>query len=216
MDKEKSNITFPYEVGPEQTQPILLADFNIVTQTRSEYNSEGIDELAHSMLVRDSEGVVTDLKLINPPLLGRFTEESAAHYLYQLNTLFGTSHTVADLTPNADGKYNILIAGHRRSLALTQAVEACSGTPNDLFVRSVVLDDIDFDEAFKQQTLENIYERPALQDEAEAIAKYCEYRRNSGGKQISVAECARELSLKEKKVRMQLSILNYQPTLKNS
>lgn len=203
METNTSAIVFPYEVGPKEPEPVRLSELNALTQTRQAYDPEGIDELAQSMLERDENGVITGLKLINAPLVGRFAKESAEAYVNDLNDLFETSHTVDDLTPATDGNYFILVAGHRRTLALSRAVKLAGGTADELFVRTVVADDISFAEAFKDQTIENIHDRPPMQDEAEAIAKYCEFRRRSSGfgERLSVAQCARELSLKPKKVR---------------
>lgn len=204
METNKSVVGFPCEVGPEQTQLVRLADFNIVTQTRREYAQDGIDELAHSMLVYDQTGeTVVGLKLVNPPIVGRFTASNAETYLHDLNSLFDTEHTIDDLHPAEDGTYFILIAGHRRSLSLRQAVGACGGTDESVLVRTVVLNNITFDQAFREQTIENIHDRPAVQDEAEAIAKYYLYRQKKmpEATSVSVAQCARELSLRETKVR---------------
>lgn len=203
METNKSTIVFPYEVGPKEPEPLCLAEINAVTQTRQAYDPDGIDELAQSMLKRDKDHVIIDLKLINAPLIGRFTKDTATAYIDDLNDLFGTSHIVDELTPTQDGRYLIVIAGHRRSLALARAAELAGGTPAELFVRAVVVDDVEFAEAFKDQTIENIHDRPPAQDEAEAIAKYCEFRqrKNADGQRISVAQCARELSLKDAKVR---------------
>lgn len=205
MDTNTSSIKFPYEVGPKQPELVCLADFNALTQTRQSYDPEAIDELAQSMIECDSAtGVVTGLKLINAPLVGRFSKEALANYIDDLNDLFETSHSVDQLTPTSDGSYLVLIAGHRRSLALNRAVEIAGGTSRDLLVRTVVVDNISFADAFKDQTIENIHDRPPAQDEAEAIAKYCAFRQRrmgDGDARVSVAQCARELSLKPKKVR---------------
>lgn len=192
-----------HEVGPASAELVQLSAVNLLSQTRTVYAPEGLEELALTMLDFDEDGSVNGLLLVESPMVGRFDFEHAESYLSDLNQTFGSQHSVDDLIADKHGLFNIAIYGHRRTLAMRLAATVAGIDQSDVGMSCVVRDNIAFDEAYKLQILENIHDRPSAQEEAVSIANYFQFvqSRMPGGKLLSAAECARQLNLGETKVR---------------
>jgi hypothetical protein len=155
------------------------------------------------MLKRNEEGQITGLSLLQSPQFVVFeTADEAAVYLGDLNMYHGTNYTPSDLYW-AEGVARVAVFGHRRTIALGMAAEVAGISVENLYPRIFELRNMTFDDALVSQLLENIHVRPSLQDEADAIHKYYEYRRfrDPDNNPPSIAEVSRKLGFGTAKVR---------------
>ncbi len=198
---EKSSLR--YEVGSETAVSVPYTSLNLLQQTRTHYDQDSLQELADSMIVRDDEGLITGLSLLQSPQFAVFdSSDEAATYLADLNIYHGTSYTPDDLHW-VDGSARVAVFGHRRTIALGMAAAEAGIPIETIYPRIFELRNISFDEALVRQLLENVHERPSLQDEADAIHKYYEYRRfrDAENNAPSIAEVSRRLGFGASKVR---------------
>lgn len=185
-----------------ERRDLVLADLNILPQTRSVYTQEGIEELATS-IERVAPGGSVTYELINEPTVLMYDDiDSLRRFLDNYNAFHSLAVTLDELKVSTDGDVQIVDAGHRRDKAMEFLCNQ-NGAPLELStVPCKVLVNPSFFDALSLQLRENVYERPPLYDEARAIAKHFEQLKlDSPGKMPSQAKCARDLGFKETKVR---------------
>jgi hypothetical protein len=188
-------------LGPSQLEDIALVRLNLLSQVRQRYDPEGIDELARSMIVPDGNGGHF-IDVIQPPTIARLTYEQATQYVKKVNTVFNAQHTVEELTVSGieagkhEGKILIVIAGHRRTLAIYRAADMIGEDTRSLDVSSNVIDGdkLTFSEAISIQYRENFHRRPDSWEDAFAInAIYQEGV--AKGEYVTFKDCADHLSI---------------------
>ncbi len=195
------------EFGPKQLQFVPYGSINELMQVRTRYESGPIEELAQAIWTDRGVGAVSadDFDLANPLLIGRHTPSSAKRYITDYSDYYHIAMAqrpdYQDLTPSSDGKANILIAGHRRRRAIGYLMQQHNILPETVRVASTVRDEIEFAQAIGLQLRENVYERPAPQDEARAIDLAFRYMQTKTGRIPSLKQLSTELGFKETKVR---------------
>lgn len=188
-------------LGPSELTDVPLVRLNLLSQVRQAYDPEGINELARSMLLPDGNGGYS-INVIQPPTLARLTRIQAIDYIAKINEVFNANHTVDELVSlgeeddEHEGKYIIVIAGHRRTLAIYNAADVAKEDIQALDVSSNVIDgnDLTFSEAISIQYRENFHRRPDSWEDAFAVnAIY--HDGVARGQYKTFADCAEHLSI---------------------
>lgn len=214
MAQEKINKD-PILFGPIHMEYVPLAAINELSQVRTSYNSEALQDLATSIInnptIEDHPEAISsrDFDLLNPLKVGRHTKKSAARYIQAHGDYYEISvqdrQNVDDLTPLDDDTAIISIAGHRRKRAITLLMRQFNLDPSEVFVAADVRQEIRFVDAQAMQLRENVYDRPPAQDEARAISLFYEDIMHRTGATPSIVHFAAQLGFSETKVRDALS-----------
>lgn len=166
-----------YVFGPDSVEEVSMQDINVLGQIRTEFDPAGIDELADSMLVYDSQDgpcVIVGVDLQAPVVVAKLTPEEALTYTLEHATL----HKLAEPTLTRvakDGFVYILIAGERRTKAIETVVDYTGFGIDKTFVMSSVQEGISFLDAHHKQHTENVHDRPSAVDEAVGIRQTYDY-----------------------------------------
>ncbi len=192
-------------VGPKNNIPVRFSHFNILTQVRQEYDPESLNRLAQSMVDTDEAGTQF-LNIIQAPTVIQLSHKQAVEYIAKINDIFGKEHSIEELMPmstkpgKARRQYIIVVAGHRRSLAIPIAARMLGKDPAKLMVRSHILDgDTSVRTAIKIQYRENFYQKPESWEDAYAIDAILKEGLESGTYR-SFKDCAKDLSIDEDRV----------------
>lgn len=187
------------DVSEQPAGRVALADLNILTQARSEYDPAGIRELALSM-VKTSEASL-EIELIHSPIILEFSSpDSLLAYLKDYDAFYGASTDLSQLHVSQDGLVRIVDAGHRRSLAMKHLAETLGVSLEDFTFPATVMRDIGFDEAVSNQMRENIHDRPPKTDQAKMIERYYKYMSANRARKPTQKQCADALGLSERVV----------------
>ena len=196
------------ELGPSDERPnspeekvefgrdprsISRSDINAFfhAQTRKTYDQESIAALAGSI---DTDG------LLHPITVAELSSVDAERYVLGLNQLRGSDYKPEEIAINDDGSCYILVAGHRRVLAMDHLIDE-SGNYSRLGADHVdinanVFSGLSLLDALRLQIAENSHEGLPIHEDAYSIRMFYE---ESGH---SLAQCARELGRSEEKVRL--------------
>ncbi len=191
------------EVGPKEDLLAPIDFINMVSQVRQEYDPDDLAELKQAMITEDDNGEKR-IQLIQPITVGYFHKNDLREYLEKLNSTWGTEHTVNELTsvPGSHGRYYLLVvAGHRRTLAIRQAAEDLEIDVSRIDVVFHVMQGTDFTfrEGIKTQYRENFHKRPESWEDAIAIGSILR-EGISNGEYNSFADCARDLGIPSERV----------------
>lgn len=201
---EKPKVDTPERVlvGETQKARAPFSNLNSLSQTRQEITQEDIEELTQK-LIRTGKDGRKHINLIQPPTIGRFTRKQLRKYLKELNDTWNSNHKLSDLTPNSEGndEYLIVIAGHRRILAVEQAAEELE-IPIELVDLEFNVEEgseVTFHEAVMTQYRENFHKRPESWEDAHAISSIY----NHGvkvGRYKTYVDCANDLGITSDRV----------------
>lgn len=191
------------EVGPTEDLIAPIGVINMVSQVRQEYDPEDMEELKNAMIVQDEAGE-QQIKLIQPITVGYFHRTDLKKYLAKLNDTWGTTHQVEELepVPGSHGRYYFLVvAGHRRTLAIEKAAEDIGIDLDRIDVVFHVLQgsDFTFREGIKTQYRENFHKRPESWEDAIAINAILGEGLRSGEYHTFV-DCAKDLGINPDRV----------------
>ncbi|MBP9738810.1 hypothetical protein KBD20_03920, partial [Candidatus Saccharibacteria bacterium] len=161
------------EVGPTEGLVAPLELINMVSQVRQNYNDHDLVELRDALIEEDDKGD-KKIGLIQPITVGYFHRNDLEGYLEKLNSTWGTDHEVSELTPvpGSHGRYYFLvIAGHRRTIAIKMAAEKIGQDPSSVDVIFHVKQgsEFTFREGIRTQYRENFHKRPESWEDAVAI-----------------------------------------------
>lgn len=104
------------------------------------------------------------------------------------------------LTPDENGRYNILIAGHRRKRAIVKIAKDYGIEPEKISVVSSIRQGVSFEEALLVQLSENTYDEPRPTDIAKYIQQFYDYLLSKNGKKPTYKHIAARTGLSEYKV----------------
>ena len=176
---------------------------NELEQIRTEYNTQGIEDLAAQ--VRTPDGVEPYFKLVQSIRIAEFTNrESLENFLKDFRLYYGGAVEVSidELSPEPDGSIRILNYGHRRCRAVSAACKPHSYQPTRTDVKMEIDTNPTFEEFIGAQYRENEHQRPSIVDEANNIRRLHEFYANKNdGKHLTQAELARRCGYNENKIR---------------
>lgn len=187
------------DVSKQPEGRVALADLNILNQARSEYDPDGIRELALSMVRLDEDTL--EVELLHPPIILEFTTpESLQEFLDDYDAFYGVTTDPRQLHISADGVVRVVDAGHRRSLAMKHIAETLDVDLANFTFPATIKTDVGFDEAVSDQVRENIHDRPPKSDEARMIERYYNYMSTGRARKPTLKQCAQALGLSERVV----------------
>lgn len=197
------------EFGPVRLAKVPRSGINILRQIRTHFDQEEIDKLESAIQLKDEKNGVKRYDLIEPPSVALFNDDEATNYLRALNTAWGTEYSLDDLVrynPDGNGRdIMVLIAGERRSRAISNKIERDGLSPDSLVTVSLE-EGTSFVEAFPRQFIENNARvNPSPKDEAHAIRVYYDLmnkriQEKNPTAAYTKAACARAFGLREEKV----------------
>lgn len=186
---------------------------NELDQIRTEYDTQGIDDLAAQ--VRTPDGVKPYFKLVQSVRIAEFTDQASLEaFLADFRLYYGGMVEVSadDLSPEPDGSIRILNYGHRRCRAVRAACEPHGYWPTRADVKTEIDTNPTFEEFIGAQYRENEHQRPSIVDEANNIRRLHEfYASKNGGDYLTQAELARRCGYNENKVRDALRFTELPP-----
>ena len=190
------------EAGSPTTDHVPILALRPLRQIRTDYDPEGIQELADRIDLKIDKLGRVSLDVIHPITVGRFDRDGLMEYLRDHSDYYGLPTPSPDEFPIVNGTYNIPISGHRRRLAILLKCEQ-NGIPADRVNVAVNLrPDIDFETAHSLQSRENTHRGVSPIDDAEDIERYFNWQtKRHGGQQPSVAQCARAYGFSRDKIR---------------
>lgn len=191
------------EVGPKEDLLAPIDVINMVSQVRQQYDPADLAELKQAMITEDDKGEKR-IQLIQPITVGYFHKNDLREYLTKLNNTWGTEHTISELTPvpgSHSRYYFLVVAGHRRTLAIRQAADDLEIDASRIDVVFHVMQGTDFTfrEGIKTQYKENFHKRPESWEDAIAIGSILREGLGSG-EYNSFADCARDLGIPPERV----------------
>lgn len=148
-------------------------------QVRSHYDADDLADLATSIPCQRTDDGRLQFELINPPTVARFTTtDTLAEYLDAYKSYYGGDDMPdAGELPRFNGAWHVRINGHRRARAITALCVQYQVEPDDAYVISKVLDAPSFEQARRNQFLENTYAKLTPDEAAAAIEREYDYRR---------------------------------------
>jgi hypothetical protein len=155
-------------------------------------------ELARLKTSVDQEG------LMHPVQIAQLTEPAARYYLRIWNRVYGKRYKLEQISIGPTGRYEIVIAGHRRRLV---SIELCEEgrPPKDYDIR--FRPDISPEKALQIQIQENIYVEPETWENAENAYRFWVFLQEVEQKRVREAKLrgedyTSELTLKSFSVRI--------------
>ncbi|MEK7602917.1 MAG: hypothetical protein AAB459_01555 [Patescibacteria group bacterium] len=157
--------------GPESEGLHYLPVNNIIIagQYRSKYDEQDQLELA---------GSIDKDNLQNPVLVCEMTSDEASDYINYTNRVWGANVELKDFTPNDKSNYYILVAGHKRTLAVKTITED-KGYQSPAIAAFVTSNKAILD-VLRLQGVENIHRAPIPQDKANLIHQMYLYGMENG------------------------------------
>jgi len=184
------------EFGEREIKTVKYGQIEVLPQIRKKMDEEKLADLAASI---EFDPVSGEANLINPIIVNVLDEEHYGAYVRENAEFFGRDiGEVSGL--HIPGVHYVVIAGHRRRVAVGMRAEFEGLDPSDVTVPVSVRHNMSFQEAFKLQLRENNHDRPATQDEAGEVAKYVEARRREDPN-VPLSQCARELGWTSDRLR---------------
>lgn len=140
------------------------SEINTLEQVRRAYDIRRIQRIG--------ESIAEDGQLQNCGI-AYLNEKHARTYLTQANRFFGSDYKLADLSPDSNGRYAILIWGHNRDFGIRSAnIEKNGHEDVGLGIEAKVYPNISFSDAIRKQFVENTGEQPPLHERAYAVRAY--------------------------------------------
>lgn len=151
-----------------------------------------------------SDGAEVEFDMFNPLLCAHLSHEDTVQYLKEYSEFYGVETDVSELRPDENGRYTILISGHRRKRAIRQLI-----SENDLDISKVRAhvnqrDSITFEKALVAQVRENTYEKVPPEEVARHIEQFYKYLCSTQPEKPTYREIARKLGQSESIVRTAL------------
>ena len=194
------------DFGPKSVSPVTYALINeLPQQVRKTYEPAQIDDLAIAMTIPPpSDGAEVEFDMFNPLLCAHLSHEDTVQYLKEYSEFYGVETDVSELRPDENGRYTILISGHRRKRAIRQLI-----SENDLDISKVRAhvnqrDSITFEKALVAQVRENTYEKVPPEEVARHIEQFYKYLCSTQPEKPPHREIARKLGQSESIVRTAL------------
>ena len=194
------------DFGPKSVSPVTYALINeLPQQVRKTYEPAQIDDLAIAMTIPPpSDGAEVEFDMFNPLLCAHLSHEDTVQYLKEYSEFYGVETDVSELRPDENGRYTILISGHRRKRAIRQLI-----SENDLDISKVRAhvnqrDSITFEKALVAQVRENTYEKVPPEEVARHIEQFYKYLCSTQPEKPTYREIARKLGQSESIVRTAL------------
>ena len=194
------------DFGPKSVSPVTYALINeLPQQVRKTYEPAQIDDLAIAMTIPPpSDGAEVEFDMFNPLLCAHLSHEDTVQYLKEYSEFYGVETDVSELRPDENGRYTILISGHRRKRAIRQLI-----SENDLDISKVRAhvnqrDSITFEKALVAQVRENTYEKVPPEEVARHIEQFYKYLCSTQPEKPTYREIARKLGQSENIVRTAL------------
>lgn len=195
----------------KHVEQVPYSDLIALTQTRRQMRADGYDELERAIEALDIQGRPRN-ELFHPIMLNSLDAEHARAYVDDLNLCHGTSHQFDELVPAADGRYKIIIAGHRRHEAIGKIITRQGGSPATSTVPCSMYENLSFQEALRKQIDENTHQQLSVTEVARAI--HATYRYGvAKGQYTSLSDCVRDLPFGEEKVRHALRFCELPPVV---
>lgn len=196
------------EFGPHTIGWVSLPDINVIEQIRKSYPPEQISALAESIeVVGDDDDQATGFNLANPVAVAKLTPDHATRYIEEHADFYGQD-APTDVQAADDGYCSILIAGHRRRMAIKSLVEKHELDPSAVVIASSLHDNISFEDALALQVRENTYEKVPAHEEAKNIQLYYNYLQNkSPNKRVTFRQVAAHTGRSESTVSQALSFM---------
>ena len=187
------------DFGPKSVSPVTYALINeLPQQVRKTYEPAQIDDLAIAMTIPPpSDGAEVEFDMFNPLLCAHLSHEDTVQYLKEYSEFYGVETDVSELRPDENGRYTILISGHRRKRAIRQLI-----SENDLDISKVRAhvnqrDSITFEKALVAQVRENTYEKVPPEEVARHIEQFYKYLCSTQPEKPTHREIARKLGQSE-------------------
>lgn len=187
------------EVEHTEATLVPLSWLNRLRQTRQQYDSEKIVDLAEAIVVKQPAGR-KKLKLLSALQVVVCNDDELPVYLSDHADFYGEETDPASLTRGGDGLWYLVDAGHRRSVAFEYLCLKEDVEPEDMDVPCALLIGMGFEEALSLQSRENEYDRPPVVDEAEQLARYFNFLKKRQMKMPTHRQVAEHYGVKEKKV----------------
>lgn len=180
------------EFGREpQVVPRVQLNAFFQAQARKTYDQDGIVDLA---------GSIENDELLHSLTVAELTPDDARRYVDGLNELWGAKYEADDVALNDNGNCYMLVAGHRRLLAIDHILKNSSQydaySTEEVAIQSNIFSDLSLTDALRLQIAENGHQGLPPHEDAYSIRMFYE---ESG---LSLAQCARELGRSEEKVRL--------------
>ncbi len=137
--------------------PVYLDQINIAPQMRQQFDKQGLEDLAHS-IVREGQ--------LHPVFIMDMDAELAEKYTGYMNECWNGKVDFRDFVMNPDGRYYILAAGERR----IRAMKIIAARENEFYdARCVIRQPTNSAEIISLQVAENIHEAPSALQYAKSI-----------------------------------------------
>ncbi len=200
---EKSLVRVEYGAG--ELAEVPYASLSLLKQTRSHYDPTALVELAQSMLEFDDEDNATIVLLQRPSYIAFDSAEAAERYLLDFNLFHGTAYDASDLIWH-NGVARVCDFGHRRTMAFGIAADIAGFKLDDLTIEVFQAENLSFEQALVRQLRENVQHTPPVEDKADAIHKYYEWRKQQDPEGIppTIVSVAQRLAVSETTVRSAL------------
>lgn len=202
------------EFGLKSVEHLPFDRLNVFTQTRKTFYEEDLEELVRSIESLDEHGHPRN-ELLHPPFVNIMDRPTAEKYLVELNACHKTAHTLDEAVPLDDGRYAIVVAGHRRRLAIGRIIAKQHADPATSTVASNVAYNLNFAEALRIQIEENTHLQLPVYEIARAIQATYRYGVERGEFK-SVADCVQALPFGEEKVRNALRFCEMSEFVQNA
>lgn len=202
------------EFGLKSVEHLPFDRLNVFTQTRKAFYEEDLEELVRSIESLDEAGRPRN-ELLHPPFVNILDRASAEKYLIELNACHKTDHRLDEAVPLHDGRYAIVVAGHRRRLAIGRIIARQHADPTTSTVASNVAYNLEFAEALRIQIEENTHLQLPVYEIARAIQATYRYGVERGDF-TSVADCVKALPFGEEKVRSALRFCEMSEFVQNT
>ncbi len=184
--------------GLESVVRLPFDRLNVFTQTRKTHSEEALQELVRSIEAKDDQGRPRNV-LLHPPFVSVLDPDKADKYVDDLNKCHRTVHSLDEARPLDDSTYPVVVAGHRRRLAVGRIIAKQSADPSLSTVSSNVVYNLGFSDALRVQIEENTHLQLPMCEVARAIQSTYRYGIELGEFK-SVADCVRVLPFSKTKI----------------
>jgi hypothetical protein len=154
--------------GHKETMPVDLEKLIRVSQIRKGTNQE---------LVNLKESIQKN-GLLNQIDVARMREQDLREYLEFVGQLWGNGYDINNYSPDVDGNYYLVIAGHSRVEAIEMI--AWENPENRNILECKIYDSPSPQEIISIQLAENIHQQPSKERQAIAIVETYHYGLNHG------------------------------------
>lgn len=198
------------QFGPIHADYVAFTSINELPQVRTSYGEEALSDLSTAIIHNPEIEHATELKsddfeLLSPIKVGRHDAVSAKRYIRDHADYFQIPKKAQidtnELVSDGEGGTIISIAGHRRKRAIQTLMQRFAIPAEQVAIAADIRQNISFADAMGMQLRENVYERPAVQDEARAIDLFYRSIKNRDGAAPSIAEFSQQLGYGQTKVR---------------